>query len=295
MTVSDTVINMPKCSVRLRKFDMNCVKDDKVIVVIARRNSGKSFLVRDIMYHHQSIPLGMVISPTEHANRFYADFVPDVFIHDEYSPDLIANIVKRQRMVMDQRTRMPASSSLIDPRAFLIMDDCMYDNSWITDRNVRSIFMNGRHYKLLYVLTMQFVLGIPPVLRSQIDYVFLLREPSMANQKRIFDNFGGMFPSFDVFSQIMNQTTQNFECLVIDNTSRSSRLEDQVFWYKASERPHFRLGALQYWNMSVPDTGSDYMEDLSDPSTSGGGGCGGLDQLHAHRKLPLVVVRKTDT
>ena len=50
----------------------------------------------------------------------------------------------------------------IDPRAFLILDDCLYDQSWVKDVNIRSLFMNGRHYKILFILTMQFALGIPP-------------------------------------------------------------------------------------------------------------------------------------
>ena len=50
----------------------------------------------------------------------------------------------------------------IDPRAFLI-DDCLYDQSWIRDTNIRSLFMNGRHYKILFIITMQYALGIPPI------------------------------------------------------------------------------------------------------------------------------------
>ena len=36
--------------------------------------------------------------------------------------------------------------------------------------------MNGRHYKILFILTMQYALGIPPNLRTNIDYVFILRK-----------------------------------------------------------------------------------------------------------------------
>ena len=64
----------------------------------------------------------------------------------------------------------------IDPRAFLILDDCLYDNTWSKDKWMRSVFMNGRHYKLLFLLTMQYALGVPPNLRTNIDYVFILRK-----------------------------------------------------------------------------------------------------------------------
>ena len=32
--------------------------------------------------------------------------------------------------------------------------------------------------------------------------------------------------------------------------AKSNKLEDQVFWYKADERPDFKIGAEPYWNYS---------------------------------------------
>ena len=110
--------------------------------------------------------------------------------------------------------------------------------------------MNGRHYKILFILTMQFALGIPPNLRTNIDYVFILRENIVANRKRIYENYAGMFPTFEVFQQVMDQCTENYECLVINNNAKSNKLEDQVFWYKAMPHGDFRIGANKFWEYS---------------------------------------------
>ena len=77
--------------------------------------------------------------------------------------------------------------------------------------------MNGRHWHILFIITMQYPLGIPPNLRTNIDYVFILRENIVSNRKRIYDNYAGMFPTFEVFCQVMDQCTENYECLVINN------------------------------------------------------------------------------
>ena len=53
--------------------------------------------------------------------------------------------------------------SSINPDDFLILDDCLYDQSWTKDTNIRSIFMNGRHYKMMFIITTQYALGIPPI------------------------------------------------------------------------------------------------------------------------------------
>ena len=62
--------------VQLRKFNMSQIKDDKVVVLVGKRETGKSFLCKDILYRHRDIPVGQVISGTEGANQFYSKIVP---------------------------------------------------------------------------------------------------------------------------------------------------------------------------------------------------------------------------
>jgi hypothetical protein len=238
----------------LNRFNMEDLKDDKVVVLIGKRETGKSFLCKDILYHHQGIPVGQVISGTEAANDFYGKMVPKLFIHDEYQPGIISNILKRQRMMIDKCKEC----ATVDPRAFLVLDDCLYDNTWTKDKNVRSLFMNGRHFKILFMITMQYALGIPPNLRTNIDYIFILRENYMSNRKRLYEHYAGMFPNFEMFCQVMDQCTENYECLVIHNNAKSNKLTDQVFWYKAEPRDNVRLGSQQFWDFDREsrDTGA---------------------------------------
>merc|ERR1711871_1530065 len=84
---------------KLQKFDMKKMKSDSIVLLLAKRRTGKSFLCRDIMYHHRDVPTGIVVSPTEKANTYYGDFIPDLFIHDEYTPELLDRFLKRQRTV----------------------------------------------------------------------------------------------------------------------------------------------------------------------------------------------------
>ena len=232
--------------IELSRFNINDIKDDKVVVLIGKRETGKSFLCKDILYNHSNIPVGQVISGTEAANEFYSQLVPKLFIHGEYQPPIIHNILKRQKMMLE---KWKANNS-IDPRAFLVLDDCLYDNSWTKDKNVRSLFMNGRHFKILFIITMQYALGIPPNLRTNIDYIFILRENYMSNRKRLYEHYAGMFPNFEMFCQVMDQCTENFECLVINNNAKSNKLTDQVFWYKAESHDEVKLGSKEYWEFS---------------------------------------------
>ena len=268
---------------------MGEVRDDQTIVMIGKRNTGKSFLIKDLLYHHRDIPIGSVISPSEGVNRFFSDIVPPLFIHEEYTPAIVENVVKRQKLVIkkiEDQQRLYGSCN-IDPRAFLIMDDCLYDNTWAHNKHIRYIFLNGRHIKLMYVVSMQHPLGVMPTLRTNVDVVFILRENITANRKRIYDNWAGCFPSQDAFNQVLNQTTEDYHCLVINNNAKSNRLDQQVFWYKAESHPNFRMCSRTFWSMS---------EQLA---ANAGGGAGDdeedldMTNVRAKRSGPLINVKRT--
>ena len=276
-------------SLDLRKFDMKNISfkpnENKgpVVVLIGKRDTGKSFLVRDLLYYQQEIPVGSVISGTEEGNGFYGRMVPKLFIHNEYNTAIVENILKRQKTILKQIKKEMESfkRSTIDPRTFAILDDCLYDNTWSRDKMMRLLFMNGRHWKIMLIITMQYPLGIPPSLRTNIDYVFILREPYIANRRRIFDNYAGMFPTFESFCQVMDQCTENYECLVINNNAKSNKLQDQVFWYTADSHNDFKLGSKEFWELSK-NMGSDDEDEKYDPAN-----------IKKRGQGPKITVKKT--
>ena len=268
-------------TLELKKFDMKSISfkanesKGPVVVLIGKRDTGKSFLVRDLLYYQQDIPIGTVISGTEEGNGFYAKMVPKLFVHHEYNTAIIENILKRQRTVLKQikKELETYKRSTIDARAFVILDDCLYDATWTRDKMMRLLFMNGRHWKVMLIITMQYPLGIPPTLRTNIDYVFILRENYIANRKRIYENYAGMFPTFESFCQVMDQCTENYECLVINNNSKSNKLQDQVFWYKADNHNDFKLGSKEFWELSK-SMNSDDEDEKYDPGSAKKRGAG---------------------
>jgi hypothetical protein len=277
----------------IRKFNMAMLKErtavdshkSPMIVIIGKKDTGKSFLVRDILYNTQDCyPIGTVISGTEVANEFFQHMVPSRLIYDKYSPDIITKVIRRQLMLKQQRNNARiagGSETTMDPRAFLILDDCLYDSTWIREESTRYVFMNGRHIDLTSMITMQYPLGITPNLRTNVDFVFILRDNYLKNRRILYENYAGMFPTFDMFCQFMDQCTENYECLVICNGVQSNKLEDQVFWYKASDHPSFRLCAPSLWVDNKPFTSTMLGSTEYDPSK-------------VATKGPSIYVKKTD-
>ena len=71
--------------------------------------------------------------------------------------------------------------------------------------------------------------------------------------------------NFESFGQVMDQCTENYECLVIDNNSKSNKLIDQIFWYKAEKRTDFKLGSKEFWELSKDIVSDDEDGDQYNP------------------------------
>jgi len=234
----------------IKKFDPKTIKHDKILIFIGSRGSGKSSLLKDIMYYHKDIPVGTCISITEEANPFFRHFMPKPFIHKTINMKAVENALKRQKMIKKtlHKEKNPDIRKKIDPRAFLILDDCQCIKDWTKKEIIREIFFNGRHYNLMFLITMQYSLGIPPELRTNVDYSFIFAETNIGNRKRLYENYAGVIPNFEMFNRLMNLCTKNHECLVIDNTSTSTELEDRVYWYKAEFHEQFHVGSPNFWS-----------------------------------------------
>ena len=131
------------------------------------------------------------------------------------------------------------------------MDDLLADVSkWKKDTNINWIFMNGRHANITLILTMQYQMGIPPELRVNIDYLFICKETKKTELEKLYKYYASIFPSYDMFRQVLNQATQNYGCLVIDCSSNKNLLEDQVFIYRAQlhdDDPNFKICYEEFW------------------------------------------------
>jgi len=246
MTIKE--INYGATKLQIKKFDIKNMCEYATICIIAKRATGKSFLVKELIYHLKDIPTILAISRTEKLNSFYSDFIPDTYIYSDYSSELLSGLFNRQnRIIEDNKQREKEGKTKKNGYVMLIMDDCLSSKGiWLRDSNILELFYNGRHSLISFILTLQYAIGIPPELRSNFDYIFLLAEDIISNRKRLFDHYAGMFPSFDVFQQVFSELTDNYGVMVIDNRIHSKNITDKVFWYKAKNVPSFKIGCKKY-------------------------------------------------
>ena len=205
------------------------------------RNTGKTTLITSLLYEKSHIfPIGQVMSGTEDSNGHYGKIFPSTFVFNALDKNKIEDFIKRQKI---------AKQHLPNPWAILLLDDCTDDPKIFSDPMFQGIFKNGRHWKMLFVLSLQYGLDIKPVIRTNVDGTFILRESNLRNRRCLWENYAGVFPDFDQFCQVLDQITDDYTALYVHNATTSNKIEDCVFWYKARPiPPDFRIGCQDYWD-----------------------------------------------
>lgn len=232
---------------KIRELDLNDLRpcaasedeDGAKIAVIGKPGSGKSFLMRDIIYSKRHIfPAAEIISGTEDSNKFFSSIFKDTFIHDKLDVSLIQNFIKRQKLAKNYFPEWAWG--------LLIIDDCMDDPSLFRNPVFLNLMKNGRHWNLLFILGLQYAMDILPGIRICIDGTFIFRESNPRFRKILFENYAGIFGDFKLFCKAMDEITDDFTAIYINNRSTSNKIEDCVFWYRAREVPDFEFGCEDY-------------------------------------------------
>lgn len=210
------------------------------IVVIGKPGTGKTTLITRILYEKRKIfPTAFIMSGTEDSNGHYSKIVPSSFVHNKYEENKVENFITRQKV---------AKKHLENPWSVLLLDDCTDDPRIFNKPIFQGLYKNGRHWKMLFVLSLQYCMDVKPVIRTNIDGVFILRETNLRNRKSLYENYAGIIPTFEIFCEIMDQITNDYTALYIHNATTSNKLEDIIFYYKAKPLPHdFKFGSKDFW------------------------------------------------
>ena len=268
---------------KLHKFDMSKIAPDATIMVVGKRRTGKSTLIRDILRSMVGkLDFGIAMCGSEDTGKAMAEYIPPSCIYDDFSPAALDVLLRVQQRGVASGTCKPV---------YLVMDDTMYDKQTLKSKNMRMLFMNGRHRKIFFLCAVQYLMDIPPDIRTNVDYLFVLKENVLSNREKLHKQFFGMFAEYKDFSVVMNSCTSGFQCMVLDNTARSNDPSDCVFWYQADAAgASFRVGTPGIWVLhdkygsaksSLGGGGAERRVSGADDDDEGGGGGSAVDDAAA--------------
>lgn len=215
----------------IRRFKIGEARPDRVFLIIGKRGSGKSILLRDILYNYKNnIDFALAMTQTVPTRNMLCKHIPRPYVRlGGYSEDWGERFLDVCKTISTENKENPRHMALI-------LDDCMGSDSgrFLKGKTITDLCLNGRHYHSCLLLTTQYALMVPPAVRANCDYVFVLAETSVIVRKKIYQQFFGVIGSFAEFEEYFKVATQNHSSLVLDATRGSNEIGDCVFWYKAS-------------------------------------------------------------
>lgn len=204
----------------IKIFDIKSFFSDKkepTILIIGRRDKGKTVLICDILYH-QDIKNNLENVTIITSNREIYKQYNINNIHEQYDLSIIKNVVKE----------LPKKSN-----SFLVFDNCMYDMNWTYNKLMNDVLGRRKGWGLMAILALDYPYRLPPNMKNNIDYIFILQETEYLNLHHLYEVYASVFLSYDFFCHVLDECTQDNHCLVIkNNCEESCNLYDKIFKYR---------------------------------------------------------------
>jgi hypothetical protein len=199
-------------------FDVTTFKENSSIAVVGKRATGKTFLIgyiAEILLNNKVDECIVVSLPTYNHTEFYSNLGVTIC---EYNNTLIENILKKQ----EQESK----------KLLLVFEDSVHDNEFNMDKVLNELFFSHKQYGISLIYSTQRA-DDSLKLGFGFDYVILARENYISEQKRLYNFFGGMFPTLDLFKETFCQLTQDYNMMLINNTCDNNNLYEKIQWIRA--------------------------------------------------------------
>ena len=132
---------------------------------VAKRNSGKSQLIKYIVSLYGHLFIKFLLNVHLKQYKFYCQFMNPENIFNDYSEIWIEQLMTRLIKINVGKKDNESAHIL------LILDDCVSDVNFHSDKAFQKIFTRGRRMKISLMITTQYPYLIPPVARINCDYI----------------------------------------------------------------------------------------------------------------------------
>jgi len=211
-----------------------------VVVLLGRRRTGKSFLLRDIVYKHYYKKLKvkniLCITATGSFNQDYK-WCPERRVVDNFTEELLEELLSRQKKLI--------LSGADDCDLLICFDDIV--NMETTNRNnvkiLGRLWTSSFHYRIHIIFNTQYIKAdcYTPVMRDNTSILVCFLQNNKDNIKSIKDGFlsASLKPEDEEtgYELVATIPDENHRVLIINNQIITKEFSEYCYWYKADEIP----------------------------------------------------------
>ena len=153
--------------------------------------------------------------------KVYSTSIPESNFIEEVSIDLLKDLIKEQKQIIQTYVKDTADSIL------LIYDDCASEKKFWNSKELQKLCFNSRHVKISIIFSMQNYRSAPKPLRLNMSQVVLFSTSNEAELKAIYEENSSSL-GFKEWLKIYREITDKpFNCLITNyQNKKEHRLQD---------------------------------------------------------------------
>ena len=226
----------------LQDFKFNHKKvPHPTILLVGKRFSGKSYTSVSIAEKFE-VPRWAAWCGTKDTEDFWAEkFESSASVKgpDEAGKAYLVKVIKYQQRKGRLYKRVLKQPF---PRKYcigLIFDDVTSKRQFRRGELLEDLFSNGRHYHSVIIISAQYLKQLPPAVRLNTDYLFMMHN-TKRTIKVLYEDYVEEPDEFGMFLELIRSVTGQtdskgkdmFNSLVYDNVVKTSRLDEMFKVYR---------------------------------------------------------------
>ena len=202
---------------------------NKAICIIAKRNSGKSQIIKYLLKYSISqnqFNKVYVICPTNSINHFYDSYVDINNIKESYDEEWIELLISKMSKINNGKT-------LQDDKPYnllLILDDVANDKAFAHSATIKKLYGRGRHSFISIITVAQQLHSLATIQRSNSDFL-ICGQINSSNIILLSNEFLAPIINKKQFLQLYKKYTSNYNFFVINNSSITKDTDDINNYY----------------------------------------------------------------
>lgn len=232
------------------------LEPEKFIVFFGKRGTGKTFGMRAIAYMMQPfIPQAIIMTNTAF-NGYWQKYFPSKCIWEGFDAAKLMDLIYiRQKYIGKWNKKTPEEQARENPYVMIIFEDCISSNSIAHAEAIRTLAANGRHLKVMVMITTQHAKGVGPLLRANTDYAFIYFQDTFYNKESLVEDYlstarnnynkNELITFLDTHTQI-DERRGIRSVMVVDNMRQTAQLDRKIYTYSFSDPGEFQFGAKEW-------------------------------------------------